>query len=282
MDALARIYGLKKFERSISLKPFIKWAGGKRWLTADPTFSLPSFSGRYIEPFLGGAAVFFHTAPREAILSDVNPRLIEVYQTVRDDWRKVLLELKRLQRLHSKTFYYEERSRVRTTPHTRSAQFLYLNRTCFNGLYRENLKGIFNVPIGTKDKVIFEDESFAEVSAALTCAIIRTADFAETIGEASDGDLIFADPPYTTAHNMNGFVKYNQNIFSWQDQIRLKKVLLEAVERGAKVVLTNADHESIRELYSTHGEYRPIGRASVMAGKSAYRNKTTEAVYVFK
>lgn len=231
------------------MKPFIKWAGGKRWLTSDPTFDLPDFTGCYIEPFLGSGAVFFYTEPQQAILSDINPRLIEVYQTVRDDWQRVLLELKRLQRLHSKTFYYEERSRKRKTPHTRAAQFLYLNRTCFNGLYRENLKGIFNVPIGTKDKVVFEDESFSEISSALSCASISTADFAVTIAKASDGDLVFADPPYTTAHNMNGFIKYNQNIFSWQDQIRLKDALLEAVSRGAKVVLTNADHESIRDLY---------------------------------
>ena len=264
------------------MKPFIKWAGGKRWLTTDPGFKLPPYTGRYIEPFLGGGAVFFHTTPRKAVLSDVNPRLIEVYQTVRDDWQKVLRELKRLQRLHCKVFYYEERSRKRITPHTRAAQFLYLNRTCFNGLYRENLLGEFNVPIGTKNRVIFKDEDFAEISVALSCASIRTADFAETIAEASNGDLIFADPPYTTAHNMNGFVKYNQNIFSWQDQIRLKNVLIDAVERGAKVVLTNADHESIHDLYGMNGNYRPIGRASVMAGKSAYRNKTTEAVYVFE
>lgn len=271
-----------KAGEAFSLKPFIKWAGGKRWLTADPNFSLPDFNGRYFEPFLGGAAVFFHTAPEKAILSDVNPRLIEVYQTVRDDWQKVLRELKRLQRLHSKTFYYEERSRKRTTPHTRAAQFLYLNRTCFNGLYRENLKGTFNVPIGTKDKVIFEEENFSEISAALSCAIIRTADFAETIAEASEGDLIFADPPYTMAHNMNGFVKYNQHIFSWQDQVRLRDVLLEAYKRGAKVVLTNADHESVRELYANSGGYRALGRASVMAGKPGFRTKTTEALYVFK
>lgn len=268
--------------RGFFLKPFIKWAGGKRWLTADPSFTIPEFTGRYIEPFLGGGAVFFHTAPQEAILSDVNPRLIEVYLSIRDNWQQVLTELKRLQRLHSKPFYYEERSRKRKTAHTRAAQFLYLNRTCFNGLYRENLKGEFNVPIGTKDRVIFAGEDFSAISAVLSGVSIRVADFAVTIAEASAGDLIFADPPYTTAHNMNGFVKYNQNIFTWQDQIRLKNVLLEAVERGAKVVLTNADHESIRDLYDLHGVYRPIGRASVMAGKSAYRNKTTEALYVFE
>ncbi|MEQ9574599.1 MAG: Dam family site-specific DNA-(adenine-N6)-methyltransferase, partial [Rhodospirillales bacterium] len=222
------------------MKPFIKWAGGKRWLTADPTFSLPKFSGRYIEPFLGSGAVFFHTRPSDALLSDVNPRLIEVYLAVRDNWKQVLQELKRMQRLHSKRFYYEERMRKRTTPHTRAAQFLYLNRTCFNGLYRENLKGEFNVPIGTKDKVVFEDEDFAEISSVLSRASIRTSDFATSIAEAVRGDLVFADPPYTTAHNMNGFIKYNQNIFSWQDQVRLRDVLIEAVERGVKVVLTNA------------------------------------------
>jgi len=264
------------------LKPFIKWAGGKRWLTAEPTFEFPDFSGRYIEPFLGGGAVFFHTKPAEAILSDVNPRLIEVYQTIRDDWQRVLKELRRLQRLHCKAFYYEERGRKRTTPHTRTAQFLYLNRTCFNGLYRENLKGEFNVPIGTKDKIIFEDEDFGEISRILSVAEIRAADFSETISEATDGDLVFADPPYTTAHNMNGFVKYNQNIFSWEDQVRLREVVLQAVDRGARVVLTNADHESIRQLYDLHGTYRPIGRASVMAGKSAFRANTTEALYVFE
>lgn len=276
------LYGSIKYEGAVLLKPFIKWAGGKRWLTADPAFSLPDFSGRYIEPFLGGAAVFFHHAPRDATLSDINPRLIEVYQTIRDDWQKVFRELKRLQRLHSREFFYEERSRSRKTPHTRTAQFLYLNRTCFNGLYRENLKGIFNVPIGTKTKVIFEDENFEEISSALSRAKIITADFAETISTASDGDLVFADPPYTTAHNMNGFVKYNQNIFGWEDQIRLRDVLLAAAERGSKVVLTNADHESIHELYRDWCSYRPIGRASVMAGKSVYRTKTTEAVYVFE
>ncbi|MEP4704913.1 MAG: Dam family site-specific DNA-(adenine-N6)-methyltransferase, partial [Hyphomicrobiales bacterium] len=160
-------------------------------------------------------------------------------------------------------------------------QFLYLNRTCFNGLYRENQKGEFNVPIGSKDKVIFADEDFSEISKALRNAEIRASDFEGTIYEACKGDLIFADPPYTTAHNVNGFIKYNQNIFSWQDQVRLREALLAAVDRGAKVVLTNADHESVRALYGSHGAYRPIGRASVMSGKSEFRTSTTEALYVF-
>ncbi|WP_205961711.1 DNA adenine methylase [Pararhodobacter oceanensis] len=263
------------------MKPFIKWVGGKRWLVANRDFNFPTFTGRYVEPFLGGGAVFFHLQPKQSILADLNPKLIETYQAIRDDWRRCESELYRLQKLHSKEFYYEERSRVRRTPHTRAAQFLYLNRTCWNGLYRENLKGQFNVPIGTKDRVIFEDESFEKISEALGSVEIYCKDFEDTISMAVAGDLVFADPPYTTAHNLNGFVKYNQNIFSWADQIRLKESLMEAVNRGVKVVMTNADHESIHNLYDGLGVYASLNRASVVAGNSNYRSVTSEAVYVF-
>ncbi len=263
------------------MKPFLKWAGGKRWLFADPDFEMPNFSGKYIEPFLGGGAVFFHLQPKSALIADVNHRLIETYCAIRDSWEYVYSELNRLQRLHSKEFYYKERRRVRRTAHTRAAQFLYLNRTCWNGLYRENLKGQFNVPIGTKTKIIFEDEDFQEISLALRGVEIECADFSKTIAKASSGDLVFVDPPYTTAHNMNGFVKYNQNIFSWDDQVRLSSCIRGAVDKGAIVVLTNADHYSIRNLYNGAGQSRSIGRSSVISGSSIHRKTTTEALYVF-
>lgn len=269
-------------ERNHKLQPFIKWAGGKRWLINDPSFDIPAYTGNYIEPFLGGGAVFFHIKPEKSLISDVNPRLIEVYHAIQTCWEAVENELRRLQRLHSKDFYYAERARKRKKIHTRAAQFLYLNRTCFNGLYRENLKGEFNVPIGTKSKIISDSENFSEISGALQGADIRVADFEETIRSAGAGDLIFADPPYTTSHNLNGFLKYNQNIFSWEDQIRLKDSIVAAVGRGAKAILTNADHDSIHKLYGNAGEYRPVGRSSVMAGKALHRIKTTEAVYVFR
>ena len=219
------------------MKPFIKWAGGKRWLVGEAGFSLPEFDGRYIEPFLGGGAVFFHTLPDSAILSDANSRLIETYNAIKSDWQRVYSALQQMQRDHSKEYYYIERARKRRTPYSRAAQFLYLNRTCWNGLYRENLKGEFNVPIGTKSKVIFENEDFSEISIALRDAEVICCDFEETIDRAGRGDLIFADPPYTVAHNLNGFVKYNQNIFSWSDQERLRDCLCSAASRGAQVVL---------------------------------------------
>ncbi len=263
------------------VKPFIKWAGGKRWLTTNPLFEIPSFSGRYIEPFLGGGAVFFFLKPKSAILSDTNHRLIETYQIVRDDWEKVEKELKRFQYCHSSKFYYEQRERVYRARHMRAAQFLYLNRTCFNGLYRENLKGIFNVPKGEKDRVVFEEEDFSEISSVLKSAKIFTSDFEQVVDNSDQGDFIFADPPYTTAHNINGFVKYNQKIFSWEDQIRLKKAIIRAAERGVKILLTNADHQSIRDLYVGVGHYQAIRRQSVIAGKSQFRGTTSEAIYAF-
>ncbi len=263
------------------MKPFIKWAGGKRWLVENEHLQFPKFVGRYIEPFLGGGAVFFHVAPKQAILSDVNSNLINVYLAVRADWRRVEAELRRLQHLHSREFYYQERNRQRKTPHTKAAQFLYLNRTCWNGLYRENLSGKFNVPIGTKTQVIMHDDDFEGASKALMNANIRACDFEETLDCATRGDLVFLDPPYTTAHNTNGFVKYNQKIFNWDDQLRLRRSVEAARGRGAKILMTNANHHSIRDLYSELGEPKIIPRSSVISGNASSRGQTTEALFLF-
>ncbi|WP_284778197.1 Dam family site-specific DNA-(adenine-N6)-methyltransferase [Agrobacterium sp. lyk4-40-TYG-31] len=263
------------------MKPFIKWAGGKRWLVNDKSFGFPKYTGRYIEPFLGGGAVFFHLSPRNAIVSDMNERLISTYRSVRDEWRLVQASLTEFQHKHSRDFYYEERDRQHSSSHLRAAQFLYLNRTCFNGLYRENLKGQFNVPIGSKTQVILSDDDFELASKILSDADLRTGDFEAVVGEAVEGDLLFLDPPYTTAHNLNGFVKYNQKIFTWNDQKRLMGATRDAIKRGARVVLTNADHESIHQLYGELGEPRVVSRSSVISGSVGSRQATTEALFVF-
>ncbi|MEM7068614.1 MAG: Dam family site-specific DNA-(adenine-N6)-methyltransferase [Pseudomonadota bacterium] len=263
------------------VKPFIKWAGGKRWLVDGNKLELPKFDGKYIEPFLGGGALFFHIAPKRALLSDINSKLINTYRAIRSDWHRVEIELKKMQSQHSKDFYYEERDRLRKTPHTMAAQFLYLNRTCYNGLYRENLSGKFNVPIGTKTQVILADDDFEGASKSLRNASIAVCDFEESLDAAIQGDLVFLDPPYTTAHNTNGFVKYNQKIFSWEDQIRLRRSVEAALHRGAKIVMTNANHQSICELYSDLGQPEILSRTSVMSGKSPSRGQTTEAIFVF-
>lgn len=257
--------------------PFLKWAGGKRWLVTREHSVFPKFAGRYIEPFLGGGSVFFHIAPESGILSDVNPWLIETYVAIRDDWEGVASHLERHQRLHSKDYYYKIRGMKCRTQFTRAAQFLYLNRTCWNGLFRVNLKGEFNVPIGTKSKIVMDDD-FGGIARALSKMKILVSDFEAVIDEAVSGDFIFVDPPYTVKHNLNGFIKYNEKIFSWGDQERLRDCLLRAKKRGAKILLTNADHDSIKDLYRKGFNLESIDRASVLAGDSRFRGSTTELI----
>lgn len=258
------------------MKPFLKWAGGKRWLFESEQFALPAISGRYIEPFLGGGAVFFENQPKNAILSDSNKRLIELFIVIRDELKDFEALIKKHAKAHSKDYYYELRSKRLRKSTTRAAQFFYLNRTCWNGLYRENLNGQFNVPIGTKQTVIFDTDDFPAWSKALQGARLEHRDFEAAIEEAEEGDFIFVDPPYTVRHNMNGFVKYNQNIFAWHDQVRLRDALRSASVRGVSFAMTNADHESIRELYTEFGVHRKLGRHSVIAGNSVHRAHSTE------
>ncbi|WP_246677957.1 Dam family site-specific DNA-(adenine-N6)-methyltransferase [Mesorhizobium sp. B2-7-2] len=266
----------------MSIKPFLKWAGGKRWLVDRAEFRIPRYDGRYIEPFLGGGAVFFHHRPAQAILSDINSRLVETYCAIRDDWHSVWVALSAHQLKHSKTHYYTERSAVKKDISERAAQFLYLNRACWNGLYRENLKGEFNVPIGTKSNIILDSDDFEESARILSKAEITSQDFELTIDQARSGDFIFVDPPYTTAHNYNGFVKYNQSIFDWDGQIRLRDSLVRANSRGASILVTNANHKSIHDLYGDHADIYETARASVISGKSAGRQSTSEAIIVFR
>ncbi|CEJ48258.1 DNA adenine methylase Dam [Umezakia ovalisporum] len=260
------------------MKPFLKWAGGKRWLVERNDFNLPPYTGRYIEPFLGGGAVFFSLLPKSSIISDLNPKLIETYTAIRNTPEEVSQILLLHQKNHCTDYYYSERGKKYETLSERAAQFLYLNRACWNGLYRENLKGEFNVPIGTKSIIVFPDEDFGKISRSLEYAEINCNDFETTIERAQHGDLLFIDPPYTTAHNFNGFVKYNQKIFTWEDQIRLRDCVKLAVARGAKAIVTNADHPSIAELYLGVGILESMVRPSVISGKNTGRQSTTELV----
>lgn len=248
------------------MEPFLKWAGGKRWLRAEIARRFPNWTGRYIEPFLGSGAIFFHLKPSSALLSDINSKLIETYIAMRDRPDLVERYLRGYQALHSDDFYYEERPRSHRSQARRAAQFIYLNRTCWNGLYRVNKKGDFNVPRGTKNAIMMPGEDFRELSKLLTCAEICCDDFETIIDRADHGDLVYCDPPYTIHHNMNGFLKYNENIFSWQDQLRLHAAVARAAERGAVVLVSNAGHESVVNLYNGLGETEEIRRASVISG----------------
>lgn len=262
------------------MTPFLKWAGGKRWLfTQDFIERLPPFD-RYIEPFLGGGAGFFAIQPKNAILSDINPELINLYRQVALNPDRIRRGLGHLQKAHSKDLYYRIRAKGYSPGPAGAIRTLYLNRTCWNGLFRLNLKGQFNVPMGTKTAIFDPKEDFETYAKLLDTAELNCVDFERTIDRAREGDLLFVDPPYTVKHNMNGFVKYNESIFSWTDQERLASSLIQACERGASLVLTNADHKSIHQLYAGFGKHSSISRASVISGLASGRSTTTEFLLV--
>lgn len=259
------------------ITPFLKWAGGKRWLARRCLDLFDTEYDRYIEPFLGGGSMFFALQPKKSILADCNKRLIETFVEVRRNPQGIASALERYQRLHNDDFYYTERSREYSeSALQRAAQLIYLNRTCWNGLYRVNRKGAFNVPRGTKTAVVLDTDDFRAVANALRGAQLYAQDFKTTLRTAGEGDLVYVDPPYTVKHNNNGFGKYNEDIFSWEDQISLKKEVAAAVERGAKVAVSNADHKTIRELYRGVGRLAIVRRKSVIAGHAQHRGEIGE------
>lgn len=256
--------------------PFLKWAGGKRWLTNQISILLPASGKKYFEPFLGSGAMFFYSRPEKSVLSDANSSLIETYCAIKNDHQKVVSYLCTHASKHSEDYYYSVRSMECRNEYSRAAQFIYLNRTCWNGLYRVNKQGAFNVPKGSKTKVFLDDDDFGAIALALVNSEISTGDFESQIDKAADGDVIFADPPYTVRHKYNGFIKYNETLFSWEDQVRLRDALLRAKRRGAKILLTNADHESIRTLYERDFSLVEASRYSAISGAAGSRGKYPE------
>lgn len=265
------------------MTPFLKWPGGKRWFVFKYAKLLPSTFRRYIEPFLGAGSVFFHLKPKNALLGDINEELVNAYRIIKNDW--VLLEnvLLAHHRNHGKRYYYRIRDTEPRKDLNRAARLIYLNRTCFNGIYRVNLDGKFNVPKGTKDAVLYDTDKFVELARQLTHVELRTSDFEELIDEAKKDDLVFADPPYTVRHNLNGFIKYNETLFSWQDQVRLAEALDRARARGARIVATNANHNSVRELYRDRKfKLKAISRYSVISADPDKRTSFEELVILGK
>jgi len=198
---------------SVPVVPPLKWAGGKRWFVARHMALLPGKFNTYIEPFVGSGALFFALQPRAAVLSDANADLINLYECIRTYPKELEKLLRFYQVRHNSDFYYKVRAQRLRSPLRRAARMLYLNRTCWNGLYRVNRRGEFNVPIGTKTSVVLESDDFEQISRVLSAAVLRVGDFEATIDGAGAGDFVFVDPPYTVAHNNNGFIKYNEELF---------------------------------------------------------------------
>lgn len=230
--------------------PFVKWAGGKRNIIPELVKRLPPKFNCYWEPFLGGGALFFeiHSALRSACLSDSNLELMITYNAVKRDPDALLSKLQKHASKHNETYYYRIRKQFNLQdPIDVAARFIYLNKTCYNGLYRVNKKGEFNVPIGSyANPDIVQRNNILLCSVALRKAQIEYREF-DTI-EPDDGDFVYFDPPYHPT-GPGSFTKYTKLDFSEKDQARLRDFAAKLHKRGVKIMVSNSDTKFIRDLY---------------------------------
>jgi len=259
--------------------PILRWAGGKSWLVKKLDRFLPKTFNNYHEPFFGGGSIFFNLRQgNESFLSDVNSDLINAHSQIREDPDGVLQVLERFR--NTVDDYYRIRETVFSSPIEKAAQFIFLNRTCFNGLYRVNHEGKFNVPYGFKNyKLLFNPDKFRRLSGLLRHATLWCGDFEASLSNVREGDLVSLDPPYTVSHIKNGFVKYNEKLFSWGDQKRLVSFIEKVRSRGASYILTNAKHESIRILFGRKDIPISVCRSNVIGGRGAVRGPIEEYVF---
>lgn len=260
----------------LNVKPFLRWAGGKQWLASRLAVLIPEYDHAYYEPFLGGGSLFFAARPKRAILSDINERLICTYIALRDQPKDVISILSQW-RNDVKT-YYEIRETEFEDNVWQSAQLIYLNKTCWNGLYRVNRQGKFNVPFGYHKRKVCNEEHLLEVSEMLQNTEIICCDFQQSLNTTKAGDFVYLDPPYTTLHSNNSFRNYNENLFSWEAQIRLADTAHKLSRRGCLVVVSNAANQEIQDLYQDF-YYQKVTRHSVLAANPKWRQKTEESLF---
>jgi DNA adenine methylase len=240
--------------------PFVKWAGGKTQLLSKLDVQIPQFT-RYFEPFLGGGALYFHLVSSSrlqfsAYLSDANRELVNAYNLVKNDVEGLINVLENHEKSYNRApakYYYRLRSAQPTTDVESAARFIALNKTCYNGLYRVNRSGTFNVPIGRyRNPAICDKDQLRRASAALNYsdAKIVACDYKQALRRAREGDFVYLDPPFNPLSATAHFVDYTRNGFGRKDQVALAQVFRELDRKGCKVLLSNSNTTLIRELYS--------------------------------
>lgn len=261
-------------------KGFLKWAGGKSWFVKYHSNRIPHDFNRYIDPFLGGGALYFYLEPTNAILSDINQELITTYSAIKNDWQDVEKHLKKHAKKHNEQYYYYMRNMQPRLETTIAARMIYLNRTCFNGVYRVNKNGKFNVPIGTRNNILFDTDEFQARSQMLQNAQILCSDFEDIINLSNREDFLFCDPPYAVLDKNNRFLGYTKNMFDWNDQIRLKNALINAKNRNVKIIMTNVNHTIVKELYEDIDGFQidEVTRYSSISGRVDGRQQYSELI----
>ena len=268
-------------------KPFVKWAGGKRQIIDKLKKYIPHEFNTYYEPFIGGGALLFELAPKSAVINDSNSELMNVYNVLcnEEKFKKMCRVLNSYETNHSEDFYYEIRNKDRSklsfnklSDYTRAARTIYLNKACFNGLYRVNSKNEFNVPFGKKEKVnTYEGNNLTTISNYLTMYNIKimNTDFEEAVSSAKEGDFVYFDPPYDSDTNI--FTSYTEDGFGKNEQARLARVFKELDEKGVYVMLSNYNTTLINELYKDYNINIIEAKRNISASSSK-RGKVEEVI----
>ena len=256
---------LKSENNHLQAKPFIKWVGGKRGLIEQLFAKFPTDFNNYHEPFLGGGAVFFELYSRgmlkdkKAYLSDINSELVNAYNTVKNNPNSLIAELEVYKKKHNKDFYYQTRVLDRTDGFKslsnldRATRFIYLNKTCFNGLYRVNSKGYFNTPIGSyKNPNIADKEVILCASEALQNAVISNQSFDKTLSNSNPNDFVYLDPPYYPLTKTSSFTSYDKNTFLDEKQKQLFNTFKKLHQRNCIVMKSNSNTEFIKDMYKKY------------------------------
>ena len=275
---------------SVKYQPFVKWAGGKRGLLSQILPLFPNQFNNYLEPFVGGGAVFFELFSKGILndkkiyLFDINSELINTYYVIKSDPKKLIDKLENFAKNHTKEFYYKVREWDRKDnfndldPVTKAARFIYLNKTCFNGLYRVNKKGYFNTPIGSyKNPNICDTQTILANSFALKNTIIQNSSFENVIKFAKKGDLVYLDPPYYPLNKTSNFTSYSEFEFLEDKQQKLFDIFYQLDKKGCLVVQSNSDTNFIKNLYANY-DIQIVNANRFINSKSSGRGKISEVV----
>lgn len=274
--------------RKYKIKPFVKWAGGKTQLLDEIKDLMPKKFDTYYEPFLGGGALFFNLIPNKAVVSDYNEELMMAYNTFKNtnEYTLMIEKIIEHENNHNEEYYYKIREMDRKEsfekipPHIKAARLIYLNKACFNGLYRVNSKGFFNVPSGKKEIVrAYNKELFDDIHEYLSNpnVTLLNGDFEETVSTAKKGDFVYFDPPYDTFENKDNFTTYTKDSFGKQEQIRLSEVFKKLDKKGVYVMLSNHNTQFINELYQGY-KIRIIEARRNINSKGNGRGKVEEVI----
>ncbi|MBP2031955.1 DNA adenine methylase [Clostridium algifaecis] len=268
------------------IQPFVKWVGGKRQLLSEIKEYIPKGNFKYYEPFVGGGAVFFSLQRKNAVINDLNSELINVYEVIKNDVEGLIRSL--MNHKITEKYYYELRSEDRSEEYKtyskvkKASRFIYLNKTCYNGLYRVNSSGYFNTPFGKyKNPNVVNDTVLRTVHKYLNESriAIRNVDFEEALKGIRKNSFVYFDPPYDPVSDSSNFTGYTASGFNRDEQIRLKKLCDKLNKKGVKFLLSNSNTEFIRELYKDYNDkIKVVGATRAINSKATKRGEVEEVL----